>query len=689
MRTRPVTRVVSLILTVAVAMVGAVAVVVAPPASAPAEAADLRLFDPGMIISDAAFYDASTMTAAQVQSFLVSKGSRCTSTSSLVCIKDFRQTTQNKPATAQCQGAYTGAANETAAQIIAKVARACGINPQVLLVTLQKEQGFITATAGKSAATYNKAMGFGCPDTAACNTEYAGFFNQVYRAAYQFKNYALNPNNFNHRAGMTNNVRFHPNAACGSSPVFIRNQATAGLYNYTPYQPNPAALAAGYGSGDSCSAYGNRNFWNYFTDWFGSTDQRQPIGTVDSVTSTAGSITVRGWALDPDTTASIRVHVYVDGKAVRSVLANGTRTDIGRIHGKGDQHGFSTSVPAADGRRNVCVHAMDATGGRVNPQIGCKTVTVANTRPIGSLDSVTASAGSATVRGWALDPDTDASIRVHVHVDGRAVRSVVANGNRPDVGRTYGRGNLHGYAVSVPVTDGRRTVCAFAIDSTGGPNRQLGCRTVTATNAAPIGSLDSVTTSIGGSLRLRGWALDPDTDDSIDVRITVDGTVMSTMTAAAARADVERVHGRGPLHGFTYEQDAAPGDYQVCAEALDATTKVARQLGCRTVTVNGAPFGHVDSVTGLTGEIRARGWAIDPNTNDPIRVHVHIDGSPARSVLANIRRDDVERAHQRGPLHGYDTRVPAAPGSRNVCLYGIDVQRERNTLLGCRTVTVT
>jgi hypothetical protein len=33
-----------------------------------------------------------------------------------------------------------------------------------------------------------------------------------------------------------------------------------------------AAINAGYGSGDGCSAYGNRNFWLYYTDWFGSTN---------------------------------------------------------------------------------------------------------------------------------------------------------------------------------------------------------------------------------------------------------------------------------------------------------------------------------------------------------------------------------------------------------------------------------
>jgi hypothetical protein len=52
--------------------------------------------------------------------------------------------------------------------------------------------------------------------------------------------------------------------------VFIENQATAGLYNYTPYTPNDAALNNMYGTGDACSSYGNRNFWRIYTDWFGN-----------------------------------------------------------------------------------------------------------------------------------------------------------------------------------------------------------------------------------------------------------------------------------------------------------------------------------------------------------------------------------------------------------------------------------
>jgi len=62
-------------------------------------------------------------------------------------------------------------------------------------------------------------------------------------------------------------------SGCGTKTFPLKSQATAALYYYTPYTPNDAALSNLYGSGDTCSAYGNRNFWRYYWDWFGS-----PIG---------------------------------------------------------------------------------------------------------------------------------------------------------------------------------------------------------------------------------------------------------------------------------------------------------------------------------------------------------------------------------------------------------------------------
>ncbi|PWW22929.1 uncharacterized protein with LGFP repeats [Geodermatophilus normandii] len=254
------------------------AVAVGIGASAPTESstdletvADLSRFNPGNIISDGAFYDSSTMSVQSIQSFLERNGSG---------LRSYRMDTWSRSGDSRC-GAYAGAAQETAATIVYKVGQACGINPQVLLVMLQKEQGLISAAT----PTYDqlrKAMGYGCPDTpAGCDATYNGFYNQVYMAARQFKNYRANPTRYGYVAGRTNSIGYqvapadptrfnHMDRDCGRASVYIENQATAGLYNYTPYVPNSAALAAGYGKGDACSAYGNRNFYNYFVDWFGS-----------------------------------------------------------------------------------------------------------------------------------------------------------------------------------------------------------------------------------------------------------------------------------------------------------------------------------------------------------------------------------------------------------------------------------
>jgi uncharacterized protein with LGFP repeats len=243
-----------------------------PPTVSLDEVADMRQFRAGNIISDAIFFDGRAADDGTIQRFLEDKNPSCASGGDgTPCLKRYLQSTPNRPADAYCQG-YTGAVNESAATIIMKVGRSCGVSQRALLVMLQKEQGLVTGSgSGLNATRYRSAMGFGCPDTADCDAAFYGFFNQVYNGARQFKVYAQNPARYGHKVGAWNNVRFHPNPACGTAPVYIENQATAGLYNYTPYQPNAAALAAGRGLGDSCSAYGNRNFWGYYTDWFGST----------------------------------------------------------------------------------------------------------------------------------------------------------------------------------------------------------------------------------------------------------------------------------------------------------------------------------------------------------------------------------------------------------------------------------
>lgn len=232
-----------------------------------AKAADASQFDPGNIISDALFYNNNALGSEAIQSFLISKEPRCTST--YACMWNYGQTTPAMAPSSYCSAIpATGGMN--AANIIFTVGYACGISQKAIIVLLQKEQGLVTASA-PSSRNFTYATGFNCPDTSGCDPSYGGFFFQVYYAARQFKIYQANPGSFNFQAGRVNNIQLNPNTSCGSKAVFIQSMATAGLYDYTPYTPNDAAIGNLYGTGDGCSSYGNRNFWAYYTDWFGST----------------------------------------------------------------------------------------------------------------------------------------------------------------------------------------------------------------------------------------------------------------------------------------------------------------------------------------------------------------------------------------------------------------------------------
>lgn len=228
-------------------------------------------FNPGMIVSDEFFYNTNTMSVNDIQNFLNTQGKSCTQTSSRLCLKNYKENTPPlRSADSYCKANFVGANNDSAASIIYKVSKACGINPQVLLITLEKEQSLITQS--RTAATLGRALGFGCPDNVGgwCDPKYSGFANQVYSAARQLQIYAAKPTSYAHKAKAWNNVRYSPTASCGSGAVYIQNQATASLYNYTPYQPNAAALKADTGTGDSCSSYGNRNFYILYNKWFAS-----------------------------------------------------------------------------------------------------------------------------------------------------------------------------------------------------------------------------------------------------------------------------------------------------------------------------------------------------------------------------------------------------------------------------------
>jgi putative cell wall-binding protein len=254
---------------------------------------DKALFTVGNLMSDAVFFNGSSMTATAVQDFLNTQVGACNpdhKPNVQECLKAYRSASESRPADAMCAG-YTGLGSETAAEIIAKVGVSCGINQGVLLALLQKEQGLVTDD-WPSATQYQFATGYECPDTPGigCDPDTEGLFAQLYGAAWQFKRYGNPPGTTNYftwyPVGQVSDILFSSDSSlnCGSAPVAIWNKATAALYYYTPYQPDQAAINDFFGDGDACSEYGNRNFWGSYSQWFGNPN----AGTVPTVARLAG-----------------------------------------------------------------------------------------------------------------------------------------------------------------------------------------------------------------------------------------------------------------------------------------------------------------------------------------------------------------------------------------------------------------
>ena len=314
-----------------------------------------------------------------------------------------------------------------------------------------------------------------------------------------------------------------------------------------------------------------------------------PIGSLDGAGWTGSALGVAGWAIDPDTTLPITVSVSVDGHPATTATAGTARPDIARYYpAYGPNHGYSLTVPAAPGPHQVCVTANNVGAGTVSPQLGCRTVNVPTSTPIGSVDGVGWTGSALGVAGWTIDPDTAAPINVAVSVDGRPAATATASAVRTDVARYYpGYGPNHGYSLTVPAAPGLHQVCVTAINMGAGTiSPQLGCRTVNVPTSVPIGSVDGVGWT-GTALGVAGWTIDPDTAAPITVTVSVDGHAVTTATASSVRTDVARYYpGYGPDHGYALSLPATRGTHQVCVTANNSGAgTISPQLGCRTVTL--------------------------------------------------------------------------------------------------------
>ena len=207
----------------------------------------------------------------------------------------------------------------------------------------------------------------------------------------------------------------------------------------------------------------------------------------------------------------------------------------------------------------------------------------------------------------------------------------------------------------------------------------------------PVGYVDRAERIPGTrTAAVEGWAADPDTADPIDVHVYVNGVLRVGATADRDRTDVGAAFpDHGPKHGYAVVVALDGGTNTICVYGINVGPGTNSLIACRAVTVSDDPFGHVDRVDRATGGAIVEGWAIDPDTADPIDVHVYVNGALRAGARADRERADVGRAHPGyGATHGYSVAVAAGPGVNTVCVYGINVAAGSNSLVGCRAVLV-
>lgn len=327
---------------------------------------------------------------------------------------------------------------------------------------------------------------------------------------------------------------------------------------------------------------------------------------------------------------------------------------------------------------------------------GLRTVTLTGGSPTGNLESATDARGAIHVGGWALDPDTSLPIGVGAWVDGQFVTSAFAANERPDIGAAFpGLGSAHGFDFTFGSLSGRHTVCVAGYNRAGGgATRTIGCRTVDLVRVEPYGALEAATDA-NGAVRVAGWTFDPDEPTtSLAVHVYLDGRYAGQSVADADRPDIGAfVPAAGNAHGYSFTVPASGGNHTACMYAINVGPGIQNPLlGCRSVFVRPRePYGNFEGVSYGAGALHVGGWAVDPDSTDPIDVHVYVDGRFHGLGRADVARPDVDAAFGGvGPNHGYSLPLaPPTPGNHSVCVYAINVGPGTfNPLIGCRTVTV-
>ena len=159
-------------------------------------------FSPTRLMDDGVFDNNATMNSAQIQAMFAGSDGKLPVGSA--CLKSYQTPNSHFDGTVWHYGDITttdttdtvnyphrwivsdGPNMIPASQAIAQASQQWGMNPQVLISTLEKEESLVSGTACDP-WRYTSAMGYGCPDSGGCNPKYAGFTRQLLWGSWQLK----------------------------------------------------------------------------------------------------------------------------------------------------------------------------------------------------------------------------------------------------------------------------------------------------------------------------------------------------------------------------------------------------------------------------------------------------------------------------------------------------------------------
>ena len=213
----------------------------------------------------------------------------------------------------------------------------------------------------------------------------------------------------------------------------------------------------------------------------------------------------------------------------------------------------------------------------------------------------------------------------------------------------------------------------------------------------PIGQADSAG---GGALIVSGagWAFDADDlSAALEIHVYLDSTFVGKTIANLSRDDVNKAYGCGPNHGYGFEIKVGKefvGRHVLNIYAINVgggANVLLRSLEVNIADANN-PVGQADSIGGGIYSVGSSGWAFDPDdTSAALEIQAYLDDKMIGKTVANLSRDDVNKAYGCGSNHGYGFEIQVGKefvGTHTLSVYAINVGGGDNTLLRSESVNI-